>query len=84
MDGEDGEFERCNGTPAFLAPEMMKPQARYRCSTGQCSAVHEQCGRVGRHLGCGKQTAMSLCARPVTAHWQQMLTRCIFGAPVAT
>lgn len=29
---EDGEFDRCNGTPAFLAPEMMKPHARYRCA----------------------------------------------------
>ena len=23
-------LERCNGTPAFLAPEMMRPQSRYR------------------------------------------------------
>jgi [calcium/calmodulin-dependent protein kinase] kinase len=23
-------LERCNGTPAFLAPEMMKPNTRYR------------------------------------------------------
>ena len=23
-------LERCNGTPAFLAPEMMKPHSRYR------------------------------------------------------
>lgn len=23
-------LERCNGTPAFLAPEMMKPNSRYR------------------------------------------------------
>lgn len=23
-------LDRCNGTPAFLAPEMMKPQSRYR------------------------------------------------------
>ena len=30
MATEDGEFDRCNGTPAFLAPEMMKPHARYR------------------------------------------------------
>lgn len=30
-EGEDeGLFDRCNGTPAFLAPEMMKPHARYR------------------------------------------------------
>ncbi|PRW33969.1 calcium calmodulin dependent kinase kinase 1 [Chlorella sorokiniana] len=27
---EEGLFDRCNGTPAFLAPEMMKPHARYR------------------------------------------------------
>ena len=26
-------LERCNGTPAFLAPEMMKPNTRYRCGT---------------------------------------------------
>ncbi|EFN56955.1 hypothetical protein CHLNCDRAFT_143521 [Chlorella variabilis] len=26
----DAQFERCNGTPAFLAPEMMRPNARYR------------------------------------------------------
>ena len=25
-------LERCNGTPAFLAPEMMRPQSRYRCA----------------------------------------------------
>ena len=25
-------LERCNGTPAFLAPEMMKPHSRYRCA----------------------------------------------------
>ncbi len=29
-DEEDGLFDRCNGTPAFLAPEMMEPHARYR------------------------------------------------------
>ena len=23
-------LERCNGTPAFLAPEMMRPHSRYR------------------------------------------------------
>jgi calcium/calmodulin-dependent protein kinase kinase 2 len=23
-------LERCNGTPAFLAPEMMKPNSRFR------------------------------------------------------
>lgn len=23
-------LERCNGTPAFLAPEMMRPNSRYR------------------------------------------------------
>lgn len=28
-------LERCNGTPAFLAPEMMRPQSRYRCSSLQ-------------------------------------------------
>ncbi len=27
---EDEELDRCNGTPAFLAPEMMKPHARFR------------------------------------------------------
>lgn len=26
-------LERCNGTPAFLAPEMMRPNTRYRCGT---------------------------------------------------
>lgn len=26
-------LERCNGTPAFLAPEMMKPHSRYRWGT---------------------------------------------------
>jgi [calcium/calmodulin-dependent protein kinase] kinase len=26
----EAEFDRCNGTPAFLAPEMMRPNARYR------------------------------------------------------
>eukprot|EP00887_Chlorella_sp_A99_P003545 scaffold7.g3545.t1 len=30
MTWEDEEFDRCNGTPAFLAPEMMRPHARYR------------------------------------------------------
>ncbi|KAL4854559.1 Calcium/calmodulin-dependent protein kinase kinase [Chlorella vulgaris] len=30
MKDADAEFERCNGTPAFLAPEMMRPHARYR------------------------------------------------------
>jgi hypothetical protein len=30
----EAEFDRCNGTPAFLAPEMMRPNARYRCGTG--------------------------------------------------
>ncbi|KAG1671651.1 hypothetical protein FOA52_006882 [Chlamydomonas sp. UWO 241] len=25
-------LERCNGTPGFLAPEMMKPNTRYRGS----------------------------------------------------
>ncbi len=27
---EDEILDRCNGTPAFLAPEMMKPNARFR------------------------------------------------------
>ena len=26
-------LERCNGTPAFLAPEMMRPHSRYRCAS---------------------------------------------------
>ena len=26
-------LERCNGTPAFLAPEMMKPHSRYRSAS---------------------------------------------------
>lgn len=33
---EEGLFDRCNGTPAFLAPEMMKPHARYRCGSAFC------------------------------------------------
>lgn len=29
--GEGGGYlDTCNGTPAFLAPEMMKPRAKYR------------------------------------------------------
>ena len=31
-------LERCNGTPAFLAPEMMRPHSRYRCA-GQCCGL---------------------------------------------
>lgn len=27
----DDTLDRCNGTPAFLAPEMMKPNSQYRC-----------------------------------------------------
>jgi serine/threonine protein kinase len=26
-------LERCNGTPAFLAPEMMRPHSRYRSAS---------------------------------------------------
>ena len=31
-----GLQSRCSGTPAFLAPEMMAPDARYRCASGFC------------------------------------------------
>lgn len=30
-------LERCNGTPAFLAPEMMRPHSRYR--SGICHVL---------------------------------------------
>ncbi len=30
LSDSDAQFDRCNGTPAFLAPEMMRPNARYR------------------------------------------------------
>ncbi len=30
--GSGNEYlEKCQGTPAFLAPEMMRPHSRYRC-----------------------------------------------------
>lgn len=29
MHGDD-TLDRCNGTPAFLAPEMMRPNSKYR------------------------------------------------------
>ena len=29
-------LERCNGTPAFLAPEMMRPHSRYRHALPPC------------------------------------------------
>lgn len=29
-DEDEGLLDRCNGTPAFLAPEMMRPNARFR------------------------------------------------------
>ena len=31
-------LERCNGTPAFLAPEMMRPHSRYRCAAPPVSS----------------------------------------------
>lgn len=31
--GSGNEYlEKCQGTPAFLAPEMMRPHSRYRCT----------------------------------------------------
>ena len=36
-------LERCNGTPAFLAPEMMRPHSRYRSASSQMSACALPC-----------------------------------------
>ncbi len=30
ISGGDDTLDRCNGTPAFLAPEMMRPKSKYR------------------------------------------------------
>jgi hypothetical protein len=35
-------LERCNGTPAFLAPEMMKPNTRYRWGGAQAQLQAQQ------------------------------------------
>ena len=35
LSGPDEYLERCQGTPAFLAPEMMRPHSRYRCGPGR-------------------------------------------------
>ena len=33
MLGSGNEYlDKCQGTPAFLAPEMMRPHSRYRCA----------------------------------------------------
>jgi len=45
---EDGEFDRCNGTPAFLAPEMMRPHARYRWGS---EGVGAEGGKAGWNAG---------------------------------
>jgi hypothetical protein len=48
MKDADAEFERCNGTPAFLAPEMMRPHARYRwvCDTWYRYLLLRTCPRT--------------------------------------
>lgn len=45
--GSGNEYlEKCQGTPAFLAPEMMRPHSRYRCAS-----LEDMC--AGRHTsGC--------------------------------
>ena len=55
-------LERCNGTPAFLAPEMMRPHSRYRCA-GRC------CGLSGMWHD---RRAVCRCARPCSVLWQRV------------
>lgn len=43
-------LERCNGTPAFLAPEMMKPHSRYRYALLCVPCADPPCGSAGMRV----------------------------------
>ena len=95
-DGEGGgepEFDRCNGTPAFLAPEMMTPNARYRYCTASMLAgwpglplLHFLCASAphGRHACAEAATLCPPTCRPPALAAGAAPPMCIPWAPAST
>lgn len=78
---EDGVFDRCNGTPAFLAPEMMRPHARYRC--GCFISVAAVCvpARVASEMARPQAGTLLLFSFVCHACWQKFEACHILSAP---
>ena len=78
---EEGLFDRCNGTPAFLAPEMMKPHTRYRWDWVALACLHHV------HLTMPAADALASVPNDEAAHALQggvgllLLNTCSFGSP---
>ena len=45
-------LERCNGTPAYLAPEMMRPHSRYRSGSFTFTADWRPCLNGSLYIVC--------------------------------